>query len=1041
MQLEQLCTVLAACLDTSPANRKAAEGTLRQLQDQPGHLVRLLQVAVEDGLDLAVRQVGAISFKNFVRSSWDPSEGPSPMPEADKLAVRMHLLEGIIRSPPMVRAQLGECLKIIINTDHPQQWPALLQLIVQNMASQDQPRLYGALYALRILARKYEFADAEERGPLVEVVHTTFPGLLAIFQGLLSTNSPTLVHADLLKLVCKTFWSVTYMGIPDVLLQPDQFAGWMTCLHQLVLMPVPQEGQPEDFDSRKVWGWWKVKKWALHISYRLFNRYGDPKLCTAGTDKLFAEKWNSECAIKFLEAHMQLIAGVTQGQYLSPRVVNLTLQYLTHAVSMSKTWKLLQPHIQTLLLSCVFPLMCFNEEDQQLWEDDPQEYIRKGYDIIEDMYSAKTAAMNFVHQLFKSRAKGTLDIFMGLIVSVFAEHQAALPDVPVDLARRMDGAMLGIGALYDVLSRKAAYQAQLEPMLAQYVVPMFGSAYGHLRAKACWVAGVYADIDFAEVPAGSQGTFACLFQQVVRALQDPDMPVRVDAVIALRSLIDAYPEERLAEIQPLVPQLLNEFFKLMSEVEHEDLVVSLESIVEKFGEDMAPYAVGLCQHLTAAFWRIQANQDEENEDDEDDMGALAAYGCLRALATVLESVSSLPHLFPQLEEIVFPVMQKMCSAEGQEIFEEILEIISYFTYFSPEISARMWSLWPLLYQCFQDWAVDYFENILVPLDNYISRGTPVFVASTSPNYLEQASKMAESALTNADMDEDDVVSAPKLLEVIIQNCTGRIDHCIGPYLHLVLTRLATAEKAFLQDLLINVVASALRYNAPLALAQLQQQGKLQHFFSTWFQMVFAVTKHGKPRHFRRLYDMKVNLLGLAAIMAVPDEALPKELAGGLSQLMAGTIKLLLALKEQQEQEERDGSSGSEDGSDQAFEGVSGDDGELDDDQDEEVDDAYLRRLAREAAVLKGERHADEAEESEEEWTDEEDVATPIDAIDPFVTFAETLTLVQMRQPHRFQALTAGLDANTQAAVQGMMQYAEQQRAKLQSAQAQGPAQQ
>ena len=35
------------------------------------------------------------------------------------------------------------------------------------------------------------------------------------------------------------------------------------------------------------------------------------------------------------------------------------------------------------------------------------------------------------------------------------------------------------------------------------------------------------------------------------------------------------------------------------------MVFTLETIVEKFGEEMAPYAVGLCQHLTQAFWRLQ----------------------------------------------------------------------------------------------------------------------------------------------------------------------------------------------------------------------------------------------------------------------------------------------------------------------------------------------------------------------------------------------------------------------------------------------------
>lgn len=43
--------------------------------------------------------------------------------------------------------------------------------------------------------------------------------------------------------------------------------------------------------------------------------------------------------------------------------------------------------------------------------------------------------------------------------------------------------------------------------------------------------------------------------------------------------------------------VFSEFFKLMHEVENEDLVFTLETIVDKFGEEMAPYALGLCQNL------------------------------------------------------------------------------------------------------------------------------------------------------------------------------------------------------------------------------------------------------------------------------------------------------------------------------------------------------------------------------------------------------------------------------------------------------------
>ena len=69
--------------------------------------------------------------------------------------------------------------------------------------------------------------------------------------------------------------------------------------------------------------------------------------------------------------------GGTQGKWLSPRVVNLALQYLTVAVKAARTWKVLQPHVPQLMARVLFPLMCFDDADAELWEDDPQEYVRK----------------------------------------------------------------------------------------------------------------------------------------------------------------------------------------------------------------------------------------------------------------------------------------------------------------------------------------------------------------------------------------------------------------------------------------------------------------------------------------------------------------------------------------------------------------------------------------------------------------------------------------------------------------------------------------
>ena len=58
----------------------------------------------------------------------------------------------------------------------------------------------------------------------------------------------------------------------------------------------------------------------------------------------------------------------------------------------------------------------------------------------------------------------------------------------------------------------------------------------------------------------------------------------------------------------------------------------------------------------------------EAEDEADDPGALAAVGCLRAICTILESVSRLPQLFVQVEPTLVPIMHRMLTSDGQGMY-------------------------------------------------------------------------------------------------------------------------------------------------------------------------------------------------------------------------------------------------------------------------------------------------------------------------------------------------------------------------------------
>lgn len=1018
MDLPSLAVVLQAALSPNHDERKAAEQNLNQFQFAPQHLVRLLQIIVDNNCDMGVRQVASIHFKNFVAKNWSPdSESQQQILQSDKDLVRDHILMFVTQVPPLLRVQLGECLKTIIHADYPEQWPRLLDWVKHNL--QDQ-QVYGALFVLRILSRKYEFKSDEERTPVYRIVDETFPHLLNIFSRLVQIVNPSLEIADLIKLICKIFWSSIYLEIPKLLFDQNIFNAWMILFLNVLERPVPSEGEPVDPDLRKSWGWWKVKKWTVHILNRLYTRFGDLKLQNPET-RAFAQMFQKHYAGKILECHLNLLNVIRVGGYLPDRVINLILQYLSNSISRNSMYALLQPRLDVLLFEIVFPLMCFSDNDQKLWEEDPHEYVRKGYDIIEDLYSPRTASMDFVSELVRKRGKENLHKFIQFIVEVFRRYDEA--SIEYKPYRQKDGALLAIGALCDKLKQTEPYKSELERMLVQHVFPEFNSPVGHLRAKAAWVAGQYAHISFSD-----QNNFRKALQCVVSRMQDPELPVRVDSVFALRSFIEACKD--LNEIRPILPQLLDEFFKLMNEVENEDLVFTLETIVDKFGEEMAPYALGLCQNLAAAFWRCM--NSAEADDEADDPGALAAVGCLRAISTILESVSRLPHLFVQVEPTLLPIMQRMLTTDGQEVFEEVLEIVSYMTFFSPSISLDMWSLWPVMMEALADWAIDFFPNILVPLDNYISRGTAHFLTCKDPDYQQSLWNMVSSIMADKNMEDNDIVPAPKLIEVVFQNCRGQVDHWVEPYLRITVERLNRTEKTYLKCLFMQLIADALYYNAALTLSILQKLGVASEIFHLWFHLLQQVKKSGLRANFKREHEKKVCCLGLISLLALPADLLPGE---ALGRVFRATLDLLVAYKDQvaeaakeEEAEDDDDMDGFQ--TDDDDEDGSGFDKEMgvDADDGEESDTNTLRKLAEQAKSFRP--ADDDDDDSDDDYSDDEELQSPIDEVDPFIFFVDTMKVLQASDPARFESLSQTLEFNYQALANGVAQHAEQRRVEI-----------
>ncbi|KAH1200272.1 Importin beta-like SAD2 [Glycine max] len=359
----------------------------------------------------------------------------------------------------------------------------------------------------------------------------------------------------------------------------------------------------------------------------------------------------------------------------------------------------------------------------------------------------------------------------------------------------------------------------------------------------------------------------------------------------------------------------------------------------------------------------------------------------------------------------------------------------------------MWSLWPLMMEALADWAIDFFPSMGNCSFPYLQR------ARLSTEFMEH--DFIRELCRDKNMEDNDIVPAPKLIEVVFQNCRGQVDHWLELYLRITVERLRHTEKSYLKCLFMQVIADALYYNAALTLSILQKLGVASEIFHLWFHLLQQVKKSGMRADFKREHEKKVCCLGLTSLLALPADQLPAE---ALGRVFRANLDLLVAYKEQvavhcvltaeaakeEEAEDDDDMDGfqtddeDEDGSGFDKEmGVDADDGE-DTSHLESWPNRHISLLVQLLPTLSGSialaksfwPHDDDYDDSDDDFSDDEELQSPIDEVDPFVFFVDTIKVIQSSDPSRFVNLTQTLEFNYQALANGVAQHAEQRRAEI-----------
>ena len=175
----------------------------------------------------------------------------------------------------------------------------------------NQLAVYAGLLGLLALTSRYEFELDQDREPLQEIVQSSF----SVLGGLVNDIASNLTNDDalhMLNLICKIFYVSNQLQMTRYLLNKLNIEPWILLFKTILNMDAkPEHSLPTtntlEVESRNKLIFWKIKGKVAKCTYRMFIKYGNPKIVEEKEEIIeFANAFWEKYSILLLECHLKI---------------------------------------------------------------------------------------------------------------------------------------------------------------------------------------------------------------------------------------------------------------------------------------------------------------------------------------------------------------------------------------------------------------------------------------------------------------------------------------------------------------------------------------------------------------------------------------------------------------------------------------------------------------------------------------------------------------------------------------------------------------
>ncbi|XP_061756417.1 importin-11 isoform X1 [Nerophis ophidion] len=581
---------------------KPAEEQLKQWETQPGFYSVLLNILNNHMLDVNVRWLAVLYFKNGIDRYWR-RVAPHALSEEEKTTLRAGLITNFNEPVNQIATQIAVLIAKVARLDCPKQWPELIPILLESVKGQDGLQQHRALltfyHVTKTLASKRLTHDRRLFQDLASGIYS--------FACSLWTH-----HTDcFLQQICARDETAALASLERTLLSLK------------VLRKLTVNGFQEPQQNMEVMGFLNAVFERLKQFLECCRQIGRDSSCREKLEKtiiLYTKVLLDfldyhpcafipliQCSLEFAVSYVFTPAGegvtferfIVQCMNLIKMIVKNDAYKPAKNIEDSKPESLeahkikaaffTHPTLTEIGRRLVSHYFLLTEEELAMWEEDPESFAVEETGGDSWKYSLRPCTEVLFLDIFHNYSQTLTPVLLDMVQNLKGPTNVS---DPVQLLMK-DAVYNAVGlAAFELFDNVDFNQWFNNQLLGELQISH--NRYKLIRRRVIWLIGQWIPVKF------KSDLRPLLYEVILTLMQDPDLVVRIETATTLKLTVDDF-EFRTEQFLPYLESIFGLLFQLLQQVTECDSKMQvlhvISCVIERVNTQIRPYVGCLVQYL------------------------------------------------------------------------------------------------------------------------------------------------------------------------------------------------------------------------------------------------------------------------------------------------------------------------------------------------------------------------------------------------------------------------------------------------------------